>query len=313
MTDLFVKLYTLIKGDNYWLKKIRYYSLLRFSIRIIANLVLPCYYIATQRNRNYKIMNTYRSGERIIVSLTSFPARISRLWLVVESLLRQEVKPDMIILWLSKKQFRSVETLPSSLLRLQKRGLLIKLVDGDIRSHKKYYYSIQNYPHDIIVTVDDDVFYHSKTITYLWDAHRKRPLDICANHARCVSYKGNELLRYADFNYVRTLGEGSPYYLQIGIGGVLYPPNSLYKDIAFMDLALRLAPLADDIWLYSMARLQRRDIYRTNYKYSFLPVININNTTLSEINCGNDRNDEQIGTIREYYKRKGKDPFLKND
>ena len=46
-----------------------------------------------------------QSGEEVIVSLTTFPARISTVWITIETIFRQEVMPDRIVLWLAKEQF----------------------------------------------------------------------------------------------------------------------------------------------------------------------------------------------------------------
>mgnify|MGYP000808865909 FL=1 len=96
--------------------------------------------------------------QKIIVSLTSFPKRIDTLWITVETLLRQSMKPDEIILWLAEEQFNGIDSLPKALLEQQKRGLTIRFCD-DLRSHKKYYYTMQEYPRDIVILVDDDMFY----------------------------------------------------------------------------------------------------------------------------------------------------------
>lgn len=37
-------------------------------------------------------------------------------------------------------------------------------MDEDIRSHKKYWYAISEYPGMSIITVDDDIIYSSDTI-----------------------------------------------------------------------------------------------------------------------------------------------------
>ena len=64
----------------------------------------------------------------------------------------------MVILWLSKEQFPDRSFIPNSLLSLEKRGLIIELCEGDLRSHKKYYYALRQYPNDIIITIDDMLF-----------------------------------------------------------------------------------------------------------------------------------------------------------
>lgn len=74
---------------------------------------------------------------KLIVSFTSYPARIYYLPYVVYSLLIQSVKPDKLILWLAKEQFPNLENdLPQSLLKLKNNGLTIKWC-RDIKSYKK--------------------------------------------------------------------------------------------------------------------------------------------------------------------------------
>lgn len=67
--------------------------------------------------------------EKNVVSLTSYPKRISTVWITIETLLWQSIKPDVIILWLADSQFDGVESLPRELLNLQKRGLSIRFCD----------------------------------------------------------------------------------------------------------------------------------------------------------------------------------------
>ena len=153
MVNVFDKLYSSIENKNTILQKIKFYSLLRFSIRVIANIIIPIYFTCTKHNKKYRLKNVETEGNRIIVSLTSFPARINNLWLVIETIFRQTVKPDMIILWLSKEQFSNIDSLPKRLLKQRERGLKIELRDGDLRSHKKYYYTVQEYPNDIMITI----------------------------------------------------------------------------------------------------------------------------------------------------------------
>ena len=74
---------------------------------------------------------------KVIVSLTSFPARIDIVDITIKSLLMQSLKPDEIILWLAKGQFSGEENgLPTKLLKLKKYGLTINWCN-DIKSYKK--------------------------------------------------------------------------------------------------------------------------------------------------------------------------------
>ena len=313
LIDYFDNLYSLIKNRSGLLEKVRYYSLLRNIVRIIANLILPVYFRCTQNDPAYSLLETTRTRGRIIISFTSFPKRIHKVWLVVESILRQQMRPDMIILWLSKEQFASIEILPASLLRLQDRGLQIRLCSGDIRSHKKYYYAMQEYPDDIIITIDDDIMYSSEIITLLYQTHLQNPSCICANYAVIPRYYKNKLLSYETWPGCYKVDVSEHYFVsQVGFGGVLYPPGSLYPDVLKIEQALHLTPLADDIWLYTMARLQYTPVVYTQKRWIFLPIVYLNNVRLTDINDGEGFNDKQIAAVRTYYlKEIRRDPFAR--
>ena len=82
-------------------------------------------------------VNTIPREKKIVVSLTSFPARIPTLYITVSSLLNQSMKPDKVVLYLAKEQFPNLENdLPENLLRLKEFGLSIRWCN-DIRSYKK--------------------------------------------------------------------------------------------------------------------------------------------------------------------------------
>lgn len=69
----------------------------------------------------------------LIISLTSFPARISTLHITISSLLCQTKKPNMIILQLSEDEFPNKENdLPENLLKLKEFGLTINWNKGNI-------------------------------------------------------------------------------------------------------------------------------------------------------------------------------------
>ena len=170
MVDYFDRIFTKIENKNQYLTKIKYYAILRFLIKITVNSLVPILFLLTKNKKNFSLLETdAKESPLVIVSLTSFPARIKKVWLVIETILRQSQKPDKIILWLSKEQFPSLEILPPRLLGQQKRGLQIRLVDGDLKSHKKYYYTLHEFPNDIMITIDDDIFYRSTMIEDLYN------------------------------------------------------------------------------------------------------------------------------------------------
>ncbi len=296
MIDFFCNIYSSIKDNNAFLKKVHFYSVLRALTRLSANILLPIYIRCTSHNRTYSLLSDTHRDVPVIVSLTSFPARINRVWLVIETMLRQTVKPDKIILWLSKEQFANSQSMPSNLLHLQSRGLEIRFVEGDIRSHKKYLYALQQYPEAILITIDDDLFYHSALVEELMDGHEEHPKAIIAHYTHDICYHNGHILSYNLWK--NNVTEGKHLFFGSG-GGTLFPAHSLHKYVCNIETALLVCANADDIWLNGMARLAKTEIVHTSRHSVLLPILNWNKLMLSSTNLTGG-NDVQIQQLTDY-------------
>ena len=202
-----------------------------------------------------------KRSPRLIVSLTSFPERIPYLCYTIYSLLNQSLLPDEVVLWLAEEQFPNKEKdLPEKLLNLKKNGLKIKWCK-DIKSYKKLIPSFVEYPQDIIVTADDDIFYTKDWLKRLYDAYLKNPEYIHCHRARRICFDSeNKILPYEHWQIQKETKNRSYLNFFTGGGGILYPPKSLYKDIFREELFAKLCPTADDIWFWTMAVLAGRKI-----------------------------------------------------
>ena len=287
---------------------VRFYVALDYLCVWCANIVLPLWLRVNNARSGLKANNS--EGERVIVSLTTFPKRIGRVWLVIESMMRQSVKPDEIHLWLSKEQVSGERDLPGSLKREMNKGLRVHFVKGDIRSHKKYYYILQTNPDDIIVTVDDDLFYKSNAIKTLLDYHRKYPECVIANYARKIRSDNGELLPYDTWEQYDAECVDGQMFFGSG-GGTLFPPHVLHQDATRLDAILECCPTADDIWLNATTRLNGKKVVKTDSSKVYLPVWNRGDVALSDReNAGGDGNDRQIKLVRDYMINEyGVDPF----
>ena len=120
------------------------------------------------------------SEPRIVVSLTSYPARIHSVYRVIDNILSQTRKPDRILLWLAESQFPEKErNLPGELMKETERGLEIRWC-RDLRPHKKYLYAMKEFPEDILITVDDDLVYPDDMIDVLYQSYVKHPRAVSA-------------------------------------------------------------------------------------------------------------------------------------
>lgn len=172
--------------------------------------------------------------DNIIVSFTSYPARIGSVKKVLDSLYAQTLRADEIILWLAQEEFPQKETeLPPSLQEdLSAQRFTLRWCDN-LGSHKKYFYAMQEYPEDIIVTVDDDTFYHPDSLQKLVDAHNRFPHAVAALTTTLVQLD-SALKPLPIFDWLfdfQKLCEPSMLLMAIGVGGVLYPPHAVDKRI----------------------------------------------------------------------------------
>jgi hypothetical protein len=304
MIDFFTGIYSSIQSRNRFLNKIRFYSLLRFIIRNLANVIVPISLKVSNIIRPCEIISKKKNTPRLIISLTTFPARINKIWIVIECMLRQTHQPDKIVLWLSKEQFPQLSDLPQSLLKLQKRGLEIVLCDGDLRSHKKYYYTLNSYPDDILITIDDDFIYRTTLINDLVTLYVKHPKAICCDRALIIKTVDGEILSYIKWEPVKR-GVGPSFKLfHTSGGGTLYPPKSLSYEVLNKEVFMEHCKYADDVWLNVMAQINKTQTIKTDLDTIWLPILNKGNSMLTTINVDEGQNDKQLEAVRNYYKNK---------
>ena len=243
----------------------------------------------------------------IIVSLTSFPGRIDEVYLVIESMLRQTVAPKRILLWLSKEQFANIE-LPYNLKSLENEIFNIRFVDGDIRSHKKYYYVFSEFPQNKVLIIDDDLFYPFDMIEKMVDAANKYPNTIICRFGSVIKYENDKILPYKKWwNEIAGECDNQNFFFGSG-GGILLEKKMLYKDILNIDLAMQLTPLADDIWLNAMINLAGTPKYKI-YSGLIMQIQEEQQYRLSNDNVENDFNTEQLYRIIGYYVNNNLNPF----
>lgn len=241
--------------------------------------------------------------QKVIVSLTTYPKRIGTIWLTIETLMRQSVKPDEIILWLAESQFPNrLSDLPENLLQLQSRGLTIQFCD-DLRSHKKYYYVLQEYPKDIIILADDDMFYPRDTVQKLLEMHTKWPEDICCMTAQVI---GPDFCSAPSLWRNPSLDEQNLQHTQqiqaFTGSGTLIPPNALPEETFDKEVLQRICFYADDLWVAFMAHRKDTKITTTRKWRPFpIGIYGTAEGSLYYINGEGKQNDIQWQNLLDYY------------
>lgn len=253
-----------------------------------------------------KIVHTKRSHDipKVVVSLTSYGRRVKKVHYTIISLLRQSCQPDMIILWLDVDHW-NMNNLPNSLKRLTKYGLTIKFCK-DLKSYKKLIPSLNNYPEDLIITCDDDIYYRSNMVQRLVEAYRNDPTKIYAHRAHEITFADGKLCSYNKWIEEVSDKSGKKIFPTSG-GGTLYTKKHLYKDVCNEELFSTLCPNADDVWNYFMGFMQDTNNVVLPYKgYIYIPLDVFyqafhKGSNLASVNCGESMNDVQIKAIMEHY------------
>lgn len=271
----------------------------RFIGRIV-NYIYPVY--CKLHPIRKKLMISYGSNKNIIVSLTSFPERINTVHLCINSLLRQEMLANHVILWLAKSQFPKKSELPSSLLKLETRGLEIRFCE-DLKSYKKVFFTAQEYVDSIIITCDDDTLYPESWIKNLIETHHAYPECVCCYRAHKIILKNGVIVPYNDWLSLSPNIKGpSIWLIPIGVGGVLYPPKYFEKVEFDFDLIKRLCPTTDDLWLKVIGMKNGYKVVKVkcNSKEWFTIKSSQRHSLMHE-NIGMNTNDKSMNKLINHY------------
>ena len=236
-------------------KKKAYWPIVYKVNKMLLNILYPIY---AMNQKQYGL----DENSNIIISLTSYPARIGTVWLTIATLLNQTKKPYKVILWLAEEQFPN-KKLYSKLINLQKRGLEIAYCE-DLMPHKKYYYTMQQYPDYFVVTADDDIFYPENHLEKLWEGYKEYPGNIICHWSHKIGFdQDGNFLPYNDWE---NNGKDRPSLLNLAVGcnGVLYPPKSLSNEAFDVDKIKKYALHTDDLWLKCMSILNDIKVINCN-------------------------------------------------
>lgn len=260
----------------------------------------------TNKGISNNLFKTNLGGQvSVTVSLTSYGKRAHQCYRTIESIMQNTILPNRIILWLAEDEF-SEETIPANLVRLKERGLEIGFCK-DIRSYKKLVPSLKKFPNDVIITIDDDVIYHEETIEILLKHYAKDPHSIWAfTGSKIMFAPDGTLLPYVSWYDAKIKSmESDTCNFPTGVGGILYPPNSL--DIRVIDdtLFMKLCPTADDVWFKACSLIKH-----TECKFVFTyekpmemhtTVRNVQDMGLFKQNVEGCMNDKYIRGVFEYF------------
>ncbi len=247
-------------------------------------------------------------NNQVIISLTSFPAAIDYAYEAIKSLLVGSVLPDRIVLYLTLSQFRE-KGLPDYLVKLAEDNPIFEIRDykQDIRSYRKLVPALADFPNAVIVTVDDDVKYDRNMLRDLLCLHKKFPEVVIAHRAKRIKpnhpYKKWKKLRW--YHFLTQKYKLSYDIIQTGVGGVLYPPHTLKKEMIDEKLFTAIAPTTDDIWFWAAVVANGNVVMPAPFGNHNKPkgLSKPKELSLKSVNfkSGTDRNDKAFQAILDKY------------
>ena len=273
--------------------------------KIKENLLIIDYEKTILESNLENVLNYREKDEpQIIVSLTTYNKRIYDVHLTIESLFRQTIMPNKIILWLAEDEFNE-ENIPCMLKKLQKKGLEIGFCK-DLKSYKKLIPTLKKYSNNIIITIDDDIIYPYDLIENMYREYLKDKNCIYFYRGHKMTFNKNKNIN----NYKNWIndyqGEEKTFItLPTGIGGILYPPECFDKEIFNEKVFRKIAPRADDIWFKAMTlkngiKCKKIKISKEFHK-KFINLEEGQDIALCKINVSENQNDIQLKAIFDHY------------
>ncbi len=237
---------------------------------------------------------------RVICSLTTIPGRLHFAVYPVLSMLCQKVRPDKVFLYLEEERFRGIE-LPEELRKLPEDLFEIRYV-RDVKVHTKYFYAFQEYPEDLVVTVDDDMLYSPDLIGSLLAVRESNPhAVVCSRAHRIRMDRSGTFLPYESWEWDAKSDRPDPFLLPTGVGGVLYCPSEFSFSPCQEEMFLRLAPSADDLWLKAAELKSGLPAVTLPGHHWSLIIRDSQQKSLNAVNVHQNRNDLYWGRLEQTF------------
>lgn len=228
------------------------------------------------------------------VSLTSHGERIALAHIAIESIVRGDLRPRRLTLWLDDPAIAARP--PAPLRRLRRRGLRIESFAGDLGPHTKYAAHVLSSTvfDGPLVTADDDVIYPRYWLDELDRAQREQPNRIRCFRARRIIADGVGFAPYGTWQFAHT-DEPSFANFATGVSGVSYPPAFLEELARLGTRFHEVAPKADDVWLNAAAVRFGFEVQQVRPKSEEYPTVPRTQTSaLLQFNVDRGANDVQI-------------------
>ena len=198
--------------------------------------------------------------------MTTWPPRFAVAQQAMEAIVEQ-VKADNLqdrvhfVMVLSEEEACDTKTRRAAchlMCQMYEMGVEVIIDRGNIRSHKKLIPTLEKYPNNPVLVVDDDNAQCKGWLKTFVDDHGKHPEDIIYGQSLSrVELQGDRIVEAREpFAYEQTGNVTVNMKPASGAAGTLYPPHT-FTDSRFFDreLFMRLSPTSDETWQWAFAKV----------------------------------------------------------
>lgn len=258
---------------------------------------------------DHRLLPEAKKKDNVTVSLTSHGKRVVDFApFAIYSIFHQTVLPNRIVLNINREKWND-DNLPDLIKKLQIAGLEVNLCE-DVGPHTKLLPALEKYPEDLIITVDDDVYYDKELVEELlhgYDESEKNA--VVTRWAMVIAFEDGKMLPYSKWQEVTGKEHGNVLYSPLGVAGVLYPSHVFTDEVFNKEVYRNLCKGADDIWFSIQEYINKIPVYyvtnnhwRTNGDVDhYAEYVEHGSDALHFQNVNNGQNDVQIKNLIEYY------------
>ena len=239
---------------------------------------------------------------KVIVSMATIPSRKQRLLENIPSLINQRYNFDYLIINVLDNLSDDDYNFYNDIKSLDNR-IIINKVEDKWKSCNKLLPSIKHFPDDVIITVDDDIYYPNECIGTLMKQYLITPDCIIAQETNPVIIE-NGKIKFVNRVDVKLMQKSWSKYLS---GCCLFPPHVFDgTDVFNWDKMMEITNgTHDELWFWVNSTLKGVRVVGLNYIWTFeFDVItkwDSSEFKLSNININEGKADVYLDKINEIY------------
>jgi len=226
-----------------------------------------------------------RINEKLIISISSKLDNLHNTKVVIESILNQNCHHSYyeIMLIVSKKEIKDINTLPKSILLLKKnKKIRLILINKEINLQTRLIIANKEYPKNPILIINDDAIFPEGWLEMFINDHNKYPNDIISGSIQYFIGKNLNIRTFSEgykgknfgiFNHITNMVFNFAF-VNTNLGGTLYPANSfLNKDFFDNQLFTQISKNSDEFWQSCFIMMENRLLRQSSKIYDYTQYI----------------------------------------